>query len=136
MPGKSVDDTPAQPRNAGDAAKSYTVSEFVCARCGNCCRGEGIVRATLAECRTIAAFLQMELDEFLARYTREPEDEEDRRCGVRWFVDKPGPDRECVFLENNLCRIHPVKPQRCRTFPLAWRTPDILEYCVGMQRES
>jgi Fe-S-cluster containining protein len=32
-----------------------------------------------------------------------------------------------------LCRIHPVKPERCRTFPLTWRTPDIMDYCVGMQ---
>jgi Fe-S-cluster containining protein len=29
--------------------------------------------------------------------------------------------------------IHPVKPLKCRTFPLAWRTPDVCEYCVGMK---
>ncbi len=112
----------------------YELKEFVCARCGNCCRGEGIVRIHPEEAQRICEFLGLSLDEFIASYTRVPDDPEDAARGVRWLLDKPGPLRECIFLEGNECRIHPVKPERCRTFPLAWRTPDILDYCVGMQQ--
>lgn len=119
--------------NAGRDAGAYELKEFVCARCGNCCRGEGIVRVTTAEAQAIAQYLGLTCEEFYERYTRDPEDPHDAEQGTRWLIDKPGPLRECIFLENNLCRIHPVKPERCRTFPLAWRTPDIMDYCVGMQ---
>ncbi len=121
--------TPASHRHEAP----YEIREFVCARCGNCCRGEGIVRVTPVEAQAIAQFLGLSLEEFTARYTRDAEAAADRDKGVRWLLDKPGPLQECIFLEDNLCRIHPVKPHRCRTFPLEWRTPDILDYCVGMQ---
>ncbi|MGC8740784.1 MAG: YkgJ family cysteine cluster protein [Candidatus Sumerlaeaceae bacterium] len=117
-----------------DRRANYELKEFVCARCGNCCRGEGIVRVKPDEAMSIAAFLGLSLDEFYAHFTRDPEDPGDAQQGIRWLIDKPGPLRECIFLDGNLCRVHPVKPERCRAFPLAWRTPDILDYCVGMQQ--
>jgi len=108
-------------------------TEFICARCGNCCRGEGFVRIFPDEAQRIGEFLGIPLAEFLEEYTREPDLAEDAAAGIRWLVDKPGPLRECVFFEENACRIHPVKPQRCRDFPLKWRTPDAFNYCEGLK---
>lgn len=111
--------------------REYT--PFTCAMCGNCCRGEGYVRITRAEAAAIAEHLEIPVDEFAARYTRQPETADQREAGDLWLLDKPGPEQECIFLENNRCRIHEVKPGQCIGFPLRWRTPDVLEYCVGMQ---
>ena len=114
--------------------QEYQITPFVCAMCGNCCRGEGYVRIRSDEAPRIAAYLGLSLDDFLARYTRTPEIPSQAAAGDLWFIDKPGPEQECIFLENNLCAINPVKPEQCIGFPLKWRTPDIMEYCVGMQR--
>jgi uncharacterized protein len=99
--------------------------------CGNCCRGEGFVRVTPAEIARIAGFLDVDPDEFRRAYTREPEIAEHSAAGDLWLTEKHGLD--CVFLEGNLCAINPVKPAQCHGFPLKWRTPDVMDYCVGMQ---
>ncbi|MCX7625520.1 MAG: YkgJ family cysteine cluster protein [Candidatus Sumerlaeaceae bacterium] len=111
----------------------YQLREFVCLRCGNCCRGEGIVRVGLAEALRIADYLGVSVNEFFERYTKEPETRDDAAKGLRWLLNKPGSDQECIFLEENCCRIHTVKPEKCRTFPLAWRTRDVLTYCAGLR---
>ena len=30
------------------------------------------------------------------------------------------------------CRINPVKPDKCRTFPFEWTNPDSVEVCPGL----
>lgn len=108
------------------------ITVFRCALCGNCCRGEGYVRITAEEGEKIAGHLNVSLSEFAARYTRIPEVSEQCDAGEVWLKDKPGPEQECIFLENNRCAIHEVKPTQCIGFPTKWRTPDIMDYCVGM----
>lgn len=107
--------------------EEYQIEGFVCQRCGNCCRGEGFVRITSAEAQNIAFFLNLSLDEFYQNYTVKVHDSS-------WLRDKP--NKDCIFLENNLCRIHPVKPQQCRDFPLKWRPAEIFNYCRGMQMQN
>ncbi len=116
----------------------YFIEEFACAGCGNCCRGEGYVRVTPEELARIAGHLKLEmpgleLPDFLDQYTRKPEIPAHADTGDLWLIDQPGPEQECVFLENNRCKIHSVKPAQCIGFPTKWRTPDIMDYCVGMQ---
>ena len=31
--------------------------------------------------------------------------------------------------ENNLCRLNPVKPDKCRSFPFEWTNPDSSVIC-------
>jgi Fe-S-cluster containining protein len=76
----------------------------------------------------------MDEDTFKAVYTRRPEIASQAENGDTWLIDKPGPELECIFLENNRCRIHAVKPSQCIGFPMKWRTPDILDYCEGMRQ--
>ena len=111
----------------------YPIKEFACALCGNCCRGEGFVRVRAHEIPRIANYLRLSQEDFLETLCREPENAEHAAEGDTWLLDQPGPLQECIFLENNRCRINAVKPEQCLGFPLKWRTPDIMDYCVGMK---
>jgi len=101
---------------------------FVCQGCGACCRiKNGIVRVGDAEIRRIAEFLGMSEQEFIDRETEVAPD----RKGL---ILKSRPDDSCVYLtEDNRCRIHPVKPDKCRTFPFEWKNPDSAEICPGLK---
>jgi Fe-S-cluster containining protein len=109
-------------------------SSFVCARCGNCCRGEGYVRVTPSDVERMASHLNVSVNDFIASHTRTPEILEHGEAGDLWLIDKPGPEQDCIFLTDNRCEVHAVKPVQCIGFPTKWRTPDIMDYCVGMQQ--
>lgn len=102
--------------------------EFACRRCGACCRiPDGIVRVSEAEIARIAAFLGMDEAEFVENET---ELAPDRKS----LILKSLPDGACVYLtEDNLCRINPVKPEKCRTFPHDWTNPDSAEVCPALK---
>lgn len=102
---------------------------FVCRRCGACCRiPNGIVRVSAEdEIARIAAFLGQDETAFIAAETELAPD----RKGL---ILKSRPDGSCVYLtEDNRCRIHPVKPDKCRTFPYEWTNADSIQICPGLQ---
>ena len=101
--------------------------EFKCRMCGACCRiKDGIVRVSDAEIARIAAFLRMDESEFIERET---EVAPDRKS----LILKSRPDGSCAYLtDDNLCRINPVKPDKCRTFPFEWTNTDSDEVCLGL----
>ena len=100
------------------------LADFKCRMCGACCRiKDGIVRVSDAEIARIAAFLGMGEAEFI-KY--ETEVAPDRKS----LVLKSRPDGSCAYLtEENICRINPVKPDKCQTFPFEWTNPDSAEVC-------
>ena len=102
--------------------------DFKCRGCGACCRiKNGIVRVGDAEIMRIAAFLGMSEQAFIDRETEIAPDR-------RGLVLKSRPDESCVYLtDDNRCRIHPVKPDKCRTFPLEWTNPDSAEICPALE---
>lgn len=82
---------------------------FECQRCGACCRGEpGYVWVRGNEIRAIARFLRLPVGDFARRYVREA-------LGAYSLVELPNGD--CVFWSPEGCRIYPVRPTQCRTFP-------------------
>ena len=103
------------------------ISSFVCRRCGACCRiKDGIVRVSDAEIVRIAVFLGMEEQDFIDRETEIAPDR-------RGLILKSRPDGACAWLsEDNLCRINPVKPDKCRTFPREWTNDDSHRICPGL----
>jgi Fe-S-cluster containining protein len=106
----------------------YPVSEFECHRCGNCCRGDGDVVLTADDTPRLAATLQRTAPEFVAEFTRVRED------GATVLIDQGDALRSCIFLTaENTCRVHAVKPEQCRGFPMKWRPPDALEICAGLR---
>ena len=100
---------------------------FSCRRCGACCRiQDGIVRVSDAEVKRIAAFLGMKEEDFIATETELAPDRQS-------LVLKSRPDGSCAYLTaDNLCRINPVKPDKCRTFPLEWTNPNSGEVCPAL----
>ena len=102
--------------------------DFVCQGCGACCRiRDGIVRVSEGEIARIAAYLGMGEDEFIEKETEVAPD----RKGL---VLRSRADGACVWLdEANRCRIHAVKPDKCRTFPYEWVNADSYEVCPALR---
>ena len=89
---------------------------YVCQRCTNCCKWPGDVRLEEDEISSIAEFMGLAADEFIQRYTRL----RSNRQGLS-LVEKD--NHECIMLDGNACRIHPVKPAQCQGFPNKWNFP-------------
>ena len=91
--------------------RSYFFDEglrFECRRCGDCCTGApGVVRASSKEVTDMAAYLEMTLSQAIDAFLSPWEN------GYRIKEDGHG---RCLFFENG-CRIYPVRPAQCRTFP-------------------
>lgn len=91
---------------------------FECARCGRCCAGphEGYVWVNAHEIAAIGRHLAMPEDQVHRRYVRKVE--------RRYSLIEQKQTRDCVFLGPMAdepgtmgCRIYPVRPVQCRTWP-------------------
>jgi len=81
---------------------------FSCKQCGACCTGSpGIVRVDKVNITQISEFLNISEDELFSQYLKETE------YGV---VIKELDNGKCIFYESG-CKIYPVRPGQCRTFP-------------------
>jgi hypothetical protein len=97
---------------------------FECQQCGDCCVGRGGIYVKPQEAEEIAAFLSLDLEGFILRYMEDSP--QGPRLGVR--------DGVCIFVEDNRCRVHPVKPFICRQwpfFPALLLDQEELEYAKG-----
>jgi Fe-S-cluster containining protein len=98
---------------------------YVCQRCTACCKWPGDVRLERDEIATIAAYLDLTEREFIDRFTRL----RTNRQGLS-LIEKPS--HECIMLEGDSCRIHPVKPEQCRGFPNKWNFPGWQQVCEAI----
>ena len=84
------------------------------------------MRVSNAEIARIAAFLGMAEQDFIDRETEVSPDR-------RGLILKSRPDGACAWLsDDNLCRINPVKPDKCRTFPHEWTNADSPSICPAL----
>jgi Fe-S-cluster containining protein len=89
---------------------------FECQRgCSNCCDQDGFVYLTESDLKNAAKFTGMSASAFERKYVYRTK----RTLRFR----KPR-DRQCPFLDQHACTIHPAKPTQCRTFPF-W--PELVE---------
>lgn len=87
-----------------------------CDRCGHCCsHGSGFL--TREEHKKIAEFLKISEKELKERYLEEVEKLNTRLWRPK-LVKEQGkenlPYGKCVFLKDNRCEIHKIKPLQCR----------------------
>ena len=97
------------------------LKDFSCIRCQACCRQPGYVRLLPDEPDAIAAFLGMEVREFIETYTCLTRD----RQALSLIEQDNG---ACIFLDRG-CRIQPAKPRQCKDFPFTWRFSDFEKIC-------
>jgi len=95
---------------------------YRCQRCTNCCRWPGEVPVTGEEIDTIADFLGVTADAFIARFTTLRRS----RRGLTLIEEQDG---KCVFLDGIDCRIQEVKPNHCAGFPNRWNFPGWRSEC-------
>lgn len=98
---------------------------YVCQRCTACCRWPGDVRLDPEELAPIARFLGLSEQDFIESYTRL----RSNRQGLS-LMEKD--NHECIMLEGDSCRIHPVKPAQCRGFPNKWNFPGWRQVCAAL----
>ncbi|HEY3444438.1 MAG TPA: YkgJ family cysteine cluster protein [Paludibaculum sp.] len=89
---------------------------FACqSGCTKCCDVQGYVYLSEADLRRAARHLRLTAAEFERRFVY--------RTRHLLRLRKPK-EKQCHFLVDNGCSIHPVKPTQCRLFPF-W--PELLE---------
>lgn len=97
-------DTPSNPRFYEQGIA------FECTACGRCCKTHGeysYVYLAEADIDAISAYLGLHRHEFL-----------ERSCGTEdGYVFLRSTDSDCLFLEGQRCRIYPVRPKQCSTWP-------------------
>jgi Fe-S-cluster containining protein len=86
---------------------------YQCDRCQACCKWPGDVRVEDHEVDAIAAFLDMEVDDFIQKFTRL----RTNRSGLS-LIERE--NHECIMLEDGGCKIQAVKPFQCKGFPNRW----------------
>lgn len=115
---------------------------FECTMCGNCCTGpEGYVLLTDAERDQLAARMNLSVEEFVARYTKQAP----RGLSLSEVLTPYGLD--CVFLDRTMipgkavCGVYEDRPSQCRTWPF-WASnlrsradwDRVKRTCPGMDR--
>lgn len=94
------------------------VYRFSCTRCGRCCSGGPNVALTVFDIARISLFLRLDPEVFLRNYTRVIVADI-----VPYAVLKGDEKGRCPFLAyrhdgSTLCVIYPVRPMRCRLYPI------------------
>jgi len=84
---------------------------FECKRCGYCCKGESTISLSKRDISRIAQFLNLSEEDFLNLYTVKK---------GKFRIEMRVKDGFCIFFdkEKKLCKIHPVKPEKCKEWPL------------------
>jgi uncharacterized protein len=81
---------------------------FECQRCGCCCTGApGTIYVGPAEMPSVAAYLNLSAAQFIQTYLYPFKDA---------FSIREDDRGNCLFFEKG-CRIYPVRPVQCRSFP-------------------
>ncbi len=105
---------------------------FTCQFCGQCCKGYGGTYVSEYEIDAICRYLGLDRQRFIQRYCQ--------ISGDRPLIAQ-AQNGYCVFW-NQLCTIHPVKPQMCRKWPfiesvlvdaLNWQS--MAASCPGMRTD-
>ncbi len=105
----------------------YKASDFFeCKQCGECCMGYGGTAVSQKDIEKIAAFVKVDVKSFIKNYCD--------KSGARYMITQRE-DGFCIFFDNKICAIHPVKPKMCRDWPFirnVAREPENWHIMAGM----
>lgn len=112
--------------------------DFKCNTCGSCCRHvEKSVPVESLDAFRIAKHMKEtgRIQNIVEFYTRYAEPMLLDACGYGvYFLKTAGEDKSCVFLHENRCRIHKVKPRACRLYPFVI-SPEDGTYYVSREKQ-
>jgi len=111
---------------------------FECVKCGECCRQkELIVTVTGRDIAHLSSTLGMAAPELLRALDfyvlpengTAPKGLRDipllkTESGMAYMALRKMESGDCIFLKDNQCMIHPIRPFVCRTFPFVFRDVD------------
>lgn len=128
--------------------------KFECTKCGACCREDLLlVTVTGHDIARLSAGLGLEpnevikaLDFYLVSGTILPKGLRDvpalnTEKGRAYVALKKMENGDCIFLKDNLCMIHPIRPVVCMSFPFVfenngvdtkWGLSALREICPGL----
>ncbi|GAX84283.1 hypothetical protein CEUSTIGMA_g11705.t1 [Chlamydomonas eustigma] len=86
--------------------------KFHCTQCGKCCTGKGEIWVKEKEATTISDHLNVQLSTFLSTYVKQY-----NKYKGFWLLKSRNDSESCIFLEDNKCSIHSVRPSQCSTYP-------------------
>lgn len=125
--------------NVDEQLRQAIDNHFACARCGACCKGDGLVHCSAAEIERLADQVGMTRRQFVRRFAVRERDEwilKDKLI----FSGNPSarPEKWCVFLDRGAdglygCIVDDAKPEQCKEFPAKWINPDSMQTCVGLR---
>lgn len=101
---------------------------FECTQCGRCCTGRpgDVIAVTQSEQAAIVLYLAITATWFKRRYLR--------RVSTNRKSVRLNADGRCSFLDKaGRCRIYPVRPTQCRTYPF-W--PELIVSKAAWKKEA
>jgi Fe-S-cluster containining protein len=114
------------------------MSEFECRQCGECCRALAYHDGMAAE---DVAHLKKHGRKDILKWVRESKTSDGRTVYRIWVTPETNQyERPCPFLKHGpspdrwICRIHEVKPQICRNYPVS-RKHAVMTGCPGFDRD-
>ena len=106
--------TPTTERNR--IADRVRTAGFSCLLCGACCSGaDNEVMVAPPEIEKLIRATGFSAEDIVEPYPEWIEDG-DTRFTFGWVLRR-GPDGNCIFLEQNRCRVYAHRPHICRTYP-------------------
>lgn len=123
--------TPLLARNISEDDR---LPRFECIRCGSCCRDQHIlVTVTSNDIIRISKGLELTSDEVLRTldfYIVTPDSSPPiglekipsikTEQGLAYVALKKMENGDCIFLKDDECMIHPIRPMVCRSFPFVF----------------
>ena len=108
---------------------------FECQNCGDCCTGDpGTIYVDRDDISRIARHLNSPVSHLIEKYLYPHKNS---------YSIREDSDGRCLFYKNNGCRIYPVRPNQCSTYPFwfenlrslkVWRR--VSRMCPGIGRGS
>lgn len=128
--------------------------KFECTKCGACCREDSLlVTVTGRDIARLSAGLGLEPNEVIKALDFYLVSGKDLPKGLRvvtplntekgraYVALKKMENGDCIFLKDNLCMIHPIRPAVCMSFPYVfqnngfdtkWGLSALREICLGL----
>lgn len=114
--------------------QAFQDQNIMCKKCGECCRCCDPIDITPEEVKIASQYLGIPTGILYSNFIKEVKGRFSRRFSLR----TPCP----MLTEQNLCRIHPVRPYVCKAFPFGYtlmtmvssKTAEMAVYCFIIQK--